>query len=54
MEVVFAAATTVKLKGELVFPDRVAVMLAIPVATPVAKPLESIVAVPGVSLAQVT
>ena len=54
MEVVFAAATTVKLKGELVFPDRAAVILAVPAAIPVAKPVELVVAVPVLSLDQVT
>jgi hypothetical protein len=54
VEVVFAAATTVKLKGELVIPDRVAVILEVPAATPVAKPIELIVAVSVLSLDQVT
>ena len=54
VEAVDAAATTVKLTGGLVTPDRAAVILAVPAATPVAKPVESIVAVPVVSLAQVT
>ena len=38
VEVVDAAATTVKLTGGLVIPDRAAVILAVPAATPVAKP----------------
>lgn len=46
--------TTVKAAEELVTPDMVAVMLAFPGATPVAKPLESIVATPVSSLFQVT
>jgi hypothetical protein len=54
VEVVFAAVPTVKLKGELVIPDRVAVILEVPAATPVAKPIELIVAVPVLSLDQVT
>ena len=54
MEVVNAAATTVKPTAGLVIPDRAAVILVVPVATPVARPVESMVAVPVVSLAQVT
>lgn len=49
-----AAATTVKLTGGLVKKDRVAVIFEVPAATPVAKPVESIVAVSVLSLAQVT
>jgi hypothetical protein len=49
-----AVVPTVKLNGELVTPDMAAVMLAVPAATPVAKPVELIVAVPVLSLAQVT
>ena len=52
--VVEAVVPTVKLKGELVIPDRAAVILAVPAATPVAKPVELIVAVPVLSLDQVT
>ena len=52
MEVVDAAATTVKLTGGLVTPDMAAVILVVPAATPVANPSESIVAVAGVSLPQ--
>ena len=52
--VVDAGATTAKLTAGLVIPSRVAVILAVPAATPVAKPVEEIVAVPVVSLAQVT
>jgi len=52
--VAFAAATIVKLRGELVIPDRAAVILAVPAATPVDKPVESVVAVPVLWLVQVT
>ena len=41
------AASTVKSTLELVTPDRAAVILAVPAATPVAKPVEDIVAVAG-------
>ena len=54
VEVVVVAVTTVKLAATLVIPDKVAVILAAPAATPVAKPLEEMVATPVVSLAQVT
>ena len=43
----------VKLTGGLVIPDRAAVIFALPVATPVARPVELIVT-DGVSLVQVT
>ena len=49
-----AAASTVKLIVGLVMPDLVAVILAVPAATPVALPAASIVAIPVVALAQVT
>ena len=49
-----AVVPTVKLKGELVIPDRAAVILAVPAATPVAKPVELVVAVQVLSLDQVT
>ena len=54
MDVLDVAAPTVKLKGELVIPDKAAVILAVPAATPVAKPVELVVAVPVLSLDQVT
>jgi hypothetical protein len=54
VEVFFAAVPTVKLKGELVIPAMVAVILEVPAATPVTKPIELIVAVPVLSLDQVT
>jgi hypothetical protein len=54
VEVVVVSVTTVKLAATLVIPDKVAVILAAPTATPVAKPLEEMVATPVVSLAQVT
>jgi hypothetical protein len=38
----------------LLIPSKVAVMLVVPAATPVAKPVELIVAVAGVALAHVT
>ena len=52
VEVVDAVATTVKVTAGLVIPSRVAAILAVPTARPVAKPLELIVAVDGVSVAQ--
>ena len=52
--VIDGAATTVKLTGGLVNADRVAVILAVPTATPVAKPLGEMVATPGLSLSHVT
>ena len=54
VEVVDAATTTVKLTGGLVIPDMTAVILAVPASTPAARPVESIVAIPVVSLTQVT
>ena len=54
VEVVDAAATTVKTYRWASYSGQAAVILAVPAATPVAKPVESIVAVPVVSLAQVT
>jgi hypothetical protein len=54
VEVVVAAATTVKLAGTLEVPDKVAVILAVPAVTAVANPEEEIVAMAGVSLVQVT
>ena len=53
VEVVNAAAITVKLTGRLVIPDMDAVMSAVPIVTPVAKPVK-IVAVPVLSLTQIT
>jgi len=52
--VIDGAATTVKLTGGLVNADRDAVILAVPTATPVAKPLGEMVATPGLSLSHVT
>lgn len=49
-----AGAATVKTTELLVTPDMVAVMLAFPVDTPVAKPMEFIVATLFVSLLHVT
>ena len=55
VEVVVAVATTVRTTAGLVTPDMDAVILAFPAATPVAKPVEEIVAIVVVSeLAQVT
>ena len=54
VEVGDAAATTAKLTDGLVMPDRVAEILAVPAATPVARPVESMVTIPVVSVAQVT
>jgi len=48
------AAVVVKFTTGLVTPDMAAVILAVPAATPVAKPVEEIVAAAGVSLVQVT
>ena len=45
---------TAKPTAKLVTPDRAAVILAVPGATPVARPAESIVAVPVLSLAHST
>ena len=45
---------TVKIKGGLVIPNRVAVMLVVPSATVEAKPLANIVATVVLELAQVT
>ena len=45
---------TVKFRDGLVTPDKVAVILAVPTATPVAKPAEEIVALVVLELAQVT
>ena len=47
-------SSTVKSTLGLVTPDRVAVIWAVPAATPVAKPVDEIVAVAVVSLDQVT
>jgi hypothetical protein len=47
-------ATTVKLITGLVTPDKAAVILVFPIATPVARPTEDIVAILGSELAQVT
>lgn len=47
------AASTVKSTLELVTPDRAAEIWAVPAATPVAKPVDEIVAVAVVSLNQV-
>ena len=47
-------AITVKVTGVLFIEDRLAVMLAVPAATPMAKPAELIVATALLSLAQVT
>ena len=47
-------ATTVKGTDGLVIPFKDAVILAVPLAIPVAKPAEETVAVAVVSLAQVT
>ena len=49
-----AAVTTGKFTDELVIPAMAAVILVVPAATPVAKPVEEIVAAAGVSLVQVT
>jgi hypothetical protein len=54
VEAVVVAATTVKLAGTLLTPDKVAVILAVPTATPVADPLEEMLAIPVASLDQVT
>ena len=54
MGVIDGAATTVKLTGGLVNADRIAVILAVPTAIPVAKPLGEMVATPGLSLSHVT
>ena len=54
VEVVVVAATTVKFAATAVTPDKVAVILAVPAASPVANPLEEMVATPVVSLVQVT
>lgn len=54
VELVVVAATTVKIAGTLLTPDKVAVILAVPAATPVANPLEEMVAIPVASLDQVT
>jgi hypothetical protein len=48
------AATTVKGTALLVTPDRDAVILAVPAATPVAKPAVEIVATPVLELSQAT
>jgi hypothetical protein len=45
---------TVKIKGGLVIPNRVAVMLVVPSATAEAKPLANIIATVVLELAQVT
>ena len=45
---------TVRFTAVLVTPDRVAVILVVPSATAVAKPVEEIVAVPVVSLLHIT
>ena len=47
-------AATVKLTFGLFIPFRDAAILVVPAATPVAKPRESIVAIDGISLTQVT
>jgi hypothetical protein len=47
-------AITVRVTAGLVIPDRDAVMLAVPAAMPVAKPVEEIVAIPVSELDQVT
>ena len=47
-------ATTVKLTGGLIMPDTEAVILTVPVATPVTVPVEDIVATAVLELAQVT
>jgi len=48
------AATTVKVTVWLVIPDRAAVILVLPTATAVAKPVAEIVAIVGSELVQVT
>jgi hypothetical protein len=45
---------TVKVTGVLATPDWVAVMLAVPAATPVVKPVGEMVAIALLELAQVT
>lgn len=52
--VVVVAAVTVKDTDGLVIEFQVAVILAVPVETPIANPIDEIVATEGVSLAQVT
>jgi hypothetical protein len=52
--VVVIGATTVRLTNELVIPEKVAVISALPAVMPVAKPAADIVDIPGESLAQVT
>jgi hypothetical protein len=47
-------ATTVNVTDELVTPDKVAVILAVPIATPVAKPAGEIVTLVGLELDQFT
>jgi hypothetical protein len=54
VELVDVGDTTVKTTAGLVIPDSVAVILLAPTATPVAKPVELIVAVAVLALAQVT
>ena len=53
VEVVDVLAVTVKLTDGLVMPDKVTVILAVPAATPVAKPDEEMVAIVLSELAQV-
>ncbi len=49
-----AGAVTVKVTVGLLLPERDAPMVVVPAATPVAKPEEEIVAVPGLELTHVT
>jgi hypothetical protein len=50
VEVVEVRDTTVKTTAGLVIEPKVAVILAVPTATPVAKPVGSVVAIPQLSL----
>jgi hypothetical protein len=54
MEDNVGTAITGKLTGGLLTPDITAVILAVPTATPAAKPVEDIVALVLLELAQVT